>query len=149
MAVKERSNSEKRIDHENFRLKIGTTNRNNPVVVYINGKAFISPNVEKETYNRDIYEMKRSLTNSIRDNIKKTNLFDESFILDFQVAQNGVAKNKKSFLSFQFLLSQKKDRVLKMKDIKKEATETINNIVGSLENAIYEHDFSIYKNKNS
>ena len=74
MAVKERNNSEKRIDHENFRLKIGTTNRNNPVVVYINGKAFISPNVEKETYNRDVYEMKRSLTNSIRDNIRKTNL---------------------------------------------------------------------------
>ena len=58
-------------------------------------------------------------------------------------------KNKKSFLSFQFLLKQEKDRVLKLKDIKKEALETINKIVGSLENSILEHDFSIYKNKNS
>ena len=56
MAVKERSNSEKRIDHDNFRLKIGTTNRNNPGVVYIHRKASICTNVEKETYNRDNYE---------------------------------------------------------------------------------------------
>ena len=147
MAIRERCNSEKKIDHERFKLKIGTTNRNNPIVVYIEGRAYISPNVEKETYDRDIYDMKRSLKNSISDNIKKTNLFDGSFILDFQVAQNGVAKNKKSFLSFQFLLKQQKDHVLKMKDVKKEAQETINNIVASLEDSIYQHEFSIYKSK--
>jgi hypothetical protein len=149
MAVKERNNSEKKIDHNSFKLKIGTTNRNNPIVVYIEGRTYISPNIEKETYDRDIYDMKRSLKTSISNNIKENNLFDGSFILDFQVAQNGVSKNKKSFLSFQFLLKQEKDRVLKLKDVKKEALETINKIVGSLENSILEHDFSIYKNKNS
>lgn len=146
MAV-ERSNSEKKIDHEKFKLKIGTTNRKNPIVVYIEGRTFISPNVDKETYNKDIYDMKRSLKASISDNIKKTSLFDDSFILDFQVAQNGVAKNKKTFLYFQFLLRQQKEHILKMKDIKNAAQETITDIVKSLEDTIYEHDFSIYKNK--
>ena len=69
------------------------------------------------------------------------------FFVNFQVAQSGVAKNKKSFLFFQFLLRQRKDRILKMKEIKKEAENTITDIVKSLEDTIYEHDFSIYKNK--
>ena len=98
-------------------------------------------------HNKDIYDMKRTLKASITENLQKTSLFDDSFILDFQVAQSGVAKNKKSFLFFQFLLRQRKDRILKMKEIKKEAENTITDIVKSLEDTIYEHDFSIYKNK--
>lgn len=148
MKVKERCNCEKRIDHDRFRLKIGTTNRNNPIVVYFEGRTFISPNTEKNRYDKDIYDMKRSLSKSISGNIKESNLFDNDFILDFQVAQNGISRNKKSFLYFQFLLRQQKDRVLKMKDIKKESLGTINNIIKTLEDTIYSRDFSIYKYKN-
>lgn len=148
MDKSERTNSEKKIDYNNFKLKIGTTNRSNPIVIYIEGRTFISPNFEQKSYDRDIYDMKRCLKRSIDDNIRKTTLFDNTFILDFQVAQSGVSVDKKSFLSFQFLLKQKPDKVLKLKDVKKQSQDTIITIIDSLEKSIYDHDFSIYKTKN-
>lgn len=140
-------NSEKKIENDKFNLKIGTTNRLNPLVVYIEGRTCISPEEEKESYNRDIYEIKRTLKHSISKNIESCDLFENKFILDFQITESGVAKNKKSALTFQFLLKQNKDNVLKIKDVHDNASEVINNIIKSLEEAIYSHDFAIYKTK--
>ena len=35
-------NSEKKIENEDFKLKIGTTNKVNPLVIYIEGTSWIS-----------------------------------------------------------------------------------------------------------
>lgn len=140
-------NSEKKIENDKFNLRIGTTDRMNPLVVYIEGRTFISPEEEKESYNRDIYEIKRALKNSISENIQQSNLFENKFILDFQLAENGVAKDKKSNLTFQFMLIQHKDNILKISDVHNNAHEVIDAIINVLERAIYEHDFAIYKTK--
>lgn len=142
-----RLNSEKKIEDENFKLKIGTTNKIDPVVVYIEGRTFISPKEEKEDYSRDIAEIKHNFSRAISHNISGSPLFDRKFILDFQVASKGISLSKKSFLSFQFLLRQNKDNVMKLKDLKERCEELIRNIVGSLEENIVEHNFVISKTK--
>ena len=142
-----RLNSEKRIDNENFKLKIGTTNKIDPVVVYIEGRTFISPQEDKEDYSKDISEIKHNFSRAISKNISNSPLFDRKFILDFQVASKGISLTKKSFLSFQFLLRQNKDNVMKLKDLKEHCEELIKNIVNSLEENIVEHNFVISKTK--
>lgn len=142
-----RLNSEKRIDNENFKLKIGTTNKIDPVVVYIEGRTFISPQEDKEDYSKDISEIKHNFSRAISKNISGSQLFDRKFILDFQVASKGISLTKKSFLSFQFLLRQNKDNVMKLKDLKEHCEELIKNIVNSLEENIVEHNFVISKTK--
>ena len=107
-----RLNSEKNIDAENFKLKIGTTNKIDPIVVYVEGRTFISPIEEKEDYSRDLSKIRHEFSRAISHGISKSPLFDRKFILDFQVASKGVSLNKKSFLSFQFLLRQNKENVL-------------------------------------
>ena len=42
-----RTNSEKNMEHNVFKLKIGTTNKINPEIIYFEGKAFIKPNEKK------------------------------------------------------------------------------------------------------
>lgn len=142
-----RLNSEKRIDAENFKLKIGTTNKIDPVVVYVEGRAFISPQEEKEDYSKDISEIKHNFSRAISRNISDSPLFDRKFILDFQVASKGISLSKKSFLSFQFLLRQNKDKILKLKELKENCEGLIKNIVDSLEENIIEHNFVITKTK--
>ena len=142
-----RLNSEKKIDAENFKLRIGTTNKIDPIVVYIEGRTFISPQEEKDNYAKDILEIKHGLSRAISRNIAESPLFDRKFILDFQVASKGVSVNKKSFLSFQFLLRQNRDKVLKLKDLKANSEDMIKSIVGSLEENIIEHNFIISKTK--
>ena len=145
--VKTRLNNEKKIDNENFKLKIGTTNKLSPVIVYIEGKAFITPNEERYDYSKDISEMKHCLRRSIGSHLSETNLFDNKFILDFQVATGGIKMNKKSFLSFQFYLRQDKDDVKKLTDLKNNACGIINEIVNELSDCIVDHGFEIAKTK--
>ena len=45
-----RLNTEKKIEHDSFEIKIGTTNKLNPVVIYVEGKAFITPSEENTDY---------------------------------------------------------------------------------------------------
>ena len=142
-----RLNSEKKIEDENFKLKIGTTNKIDPVVVYVEGRTFISPQEDKDDYSKDISEIKHNFSRAISKNISNSPLFDRKFILDFQVASKGISLTKKSFLSFQFLLRQNKDNVMKLKDLKERCEELIKNIVGSLEENIAEHNFVISKTK--
>lgn len=142
-----RLNSEKKIENENFKIKIGTTNKTNPIVVYVEGRAFISPQEEKEDYTRDISELKHNFSRAISKHISDSSLFDNKYILDFQVASKGISLNKKSFLSFQFLLRQNKENVHKLKEIKDLSENMITSIVSSLAENITEHNFVISKTK--
>lgn len=142
-----RLNSEKKIENENFKLKIGTTNKINPIVIYIEGKAFISPSEEKDDYSRDIAEIKHRFKRSISDSLTRSDMFDNKYILDFQVASSGIAVNKKSFLSFQFLIKQRRDNILKLSDVKERSENMILGIVEGLKEGIEDHNFTLSKTK--
>jgi len=143
-----RLNSEKTISNENFKIKIGTTNKVNPQVVYVEGKTFIKPLFEKDDYSKNIGEIKRSFNRIIQDNLNGHELYLPKYIFDFQVAQSGVSVNKKSFLTFQFLIRQRQDKmIIKLKDIKAASESLINKIVDEFSEQVKSHDFTITKTK--
>lgn len=143
-----RLNSEKTIEHNLFKLKIGTTNKIEPKVIYIEGRTFIQPLTEKDCYNIEITSIKRKFNKIIQGFINGNNLFSQKYILDFQVAQSGISTLKRSFLSFQFLLRQKDDnKILKLKEIKQKSETDIQNILNDLTTCIKEYDFSVSKTK--
>ena len=143
-----RLNSEKTINHELFKIKIGTTNKINPKVIYIEGRTFIQPLNDKSSYNVELTGIKRGFNKIIQNFIGSDDLFSKKYILDFQVAQIGISVTKRSFLSFQFLLKQKnEDKVLKLKDIKQKTESNIQDILNSLTQCIKEYDFNVTKTK--
>jgi len=139
--------SEKSLQHETFKLKLGTMDKTNPLVVYVAGKVFISPNEEKDNYVQDVRDIKFGLKKSIRDNLTDTKYFQNDYILEFQIADSGIKMNKKSFLTFEFLLKQPAEHVLKLNDVKKQTEPHIYEIINSLEENIVKHNFSLSKTK--
>lgn len=143
-----RLNSEKTINHELFKIKIGTTNKINPKVIYIEGRTFIQPLNDKSSYSVELTGIKRGFNRIIQSFIDSDDLFSKKYILDFQVAQSGISVTKRSFLSFQFLLKQKnEDKVLKLKDIKQKTESNIQDILNLLTQCIKEYDFNVTKTK--
>lgn len=143
-----RLSSEKRIDHNTFKIKIGTVNKVNPQVIYVEGRTFICPLYEKEDYSSDISIIRHDFVRKISNTLKDNSLFDKKFIIDFQVASSGISIKKKSFLSFQFLLKQKNGHIIpKLSEIKEKTNDMITEIVDVLENSIIDHDFIISKSK--
>lgn len=142
-----RLNSEKKIENEYFKIKMGTTNKLNPIIIYVEGRAFITPLEELEDYGREISEIKHILKQSISSHLQSTDNFDNKYIVDFQIASNGIQLNKKSFLSFQFLMRQNKDKVLKLAEVKNTSSEMVLDIVNDLKDSIVEHGFLLSKSK--
>lgn len=110
-------NSEIVVDNDNFKIKVGTTDKKNPKTVYIDCGFFIEPKVEKEDYSEDIKyieaETKKlarrvsNATNPDPENIGR--LFSKDFIFVFEIAESRVSYGKKSYVSFQIHLKQKGD----------------------------------------
>lgn len=142
-----RLNSEKKIQNDSFSVNIGTTNKLNPLAIYVNGRTFIQPNFEKEEYDGDITDIRHNMKNTISRNLRGNSLFEQQFILNFDIASSRMLKGKKSFLSFQVVFKQKSKNVLKLKDLKTASEPFVNNIVFSLTNDIISHDFTIHKSK--
>lgn len=143
-----RLNSEKTIANNYFKVKIGTTNKVNPQVVYVEGKTFIKPINEKEDYNKDVIELKRAFNKTIQKYLTGDKVYIPKYIFDFQVAQSGISTQKKSFLTFQFLLRQRTDKqIMKLKDIKTASENLINNIIDEFSEHIKTHEFTITKTK--
>ena len=142
-----RLNNEKKIDNENFKLKIGTTNKLNPVIVYVEGKAFISPMDEKDDYSKDMSDIKYAFKQNIRETLSEMKNFEKKFLLDFQVASSGISVKKKSFLTFQFFMRQKKERIMKLNDVKNMSAAYIGKMVDTLSDDIRDHNYLITKTK--
>lgn len=142
-----RLNSEKKIEDNDFKIKIGTTNKINPIIIYVEGRSFITPTFEQDDYSKEMSEIKHILKQSISSHLHSTSSFDSKYIVDFQVASNGIQLNKKSFLSFQFLMRQNKDNVLKLIEVKNNFSEMVLDIVNDLKEAIVERGFLLTKTK--
>ena len=142
-----RLNKEYKLDVCNhISLKYGTVNRNNPQVVYISGKCWVSPQREMDYTNViDSIEknMKRNIKSFLIDGIN----FDNRFILDFDINTDGLCPKEKKFLSFDFYLRQNeknKKQLTELDDLFKRKVSTIaNNLVYSFK----ENDFTINKKK--
>ena len=144
---RKRLTSEKSLQHDTFKLKLGTMDKTNPLVIYIEGKVFITPNEEKDSYTKDMKDIKFALKKTIRESLSNSDFFQNEYILEFQIADTGIKTNKKSFLTFELLLRQPANKVSKLNDIKKYTEHDIYEIINSLEQNSVEHNFSLSKTK--
>lgn len=145
-------NSERQIDNDLFKIKIGTINKKNPKVVYIDCGFFIEPKIEKEDYSDDINSLEeeirklsKKLTNAIMPQTDGKNLFKKDFIFVFEVAESRVSYGKKSYVSFQLHLKQNEE-VLKFSEITK-YIETLSKILTNEILNQFEDVFIINKTK--
>lgn len=142
-----RLNREKKIDNDIFKIKIGTTNKENPRIVYVDGRVFISPTEEMKNYGDEIEDIRKNFKKNIGERLKSSQLFDNRFILNFDISSSRMIKDKRSFLSFQFYLKQKSENPLKMNTLKTKSEVFINNLISSLREDVEEHKFAVYKTR--
>lgn len=100
-------NSVTKFKNENFKVKVGTTNKKKPDVVYIEVETYIKPLEDKLSFHEymlDFDKKTKKFINKLID-VKKT--CDKNFILITDIASERITKNKKSYLDLQVLLKPK------------------------------------------
>ena len=112
-------NSEQKYQNSNFKIKVGTVNKKNPDVVYIQLGTYITPTGVKDSFSEYILffdkETKRYLSRLIDE---KKNC-QKDFILVTDIADERIAKNKKSYLALQIFVKPKEEKKETFKNIAK------------------------------
>jgi hypothetical protein len=131
---------------KNINLKYGSVNKNDPKVIYVTGKMWICP-----TYDGDFEKMMEyfhlSFKKKLSNVLKNSSVFDAKYILDFDINQTNLVKNKKKYFSITFFVRQKSDNLIKLKNMKNIISYDFGYLFNELENNLIENDFEVSKTK--
>jgi hypothetical protein len=142
-----RLNKEIKIDVcDNINLKYGSVNKNDPQIIYVSGKMWISPSYEGdfETPINIIHSnFKKELTKSLRD----SSIFESKHILDFDINPLTMTKDKKSFFSISFYVRQKPEKIINLNNIKHLISSKFGYLFRDLERDLIDNEFKVSKTK--
>lgn len=137
-----RFNSEKKIEKNGFKIKIGTTNRLNPNTVYIDLGGYIVPQYEKDKYFEEFSSIDKSFNKKLKNSLNKE-VYESNFICVLDTAYERMQKGKKSYISMQCHLKQKNK--LTTDEILSETENLTNIITDELINIIEDNGFLVKK----
>lgn len=143
-----RLNKEYKLDVcKHISLKYGTVNKNNPQVVYVSGKCWVSP-LKQMDYANVINGIEKDMRKNIKNFLIDGVNFDNKYILDFDISIDKLLPNEKKFLSFDFYLRQNEKNKKDIADLKDIFNSKISTIANNLVYMFKENDFTIQKTKN-
>ena len=142
-----RLNKEYKLDvSKDVLLKYGSVNKDNPQVIYVSGKCWISPTREMD-YDSVISEIESDMRKNIRKVFIDGENFENRFILDFDVSTDGLFPNRKKFLSFDFYLRQKERNKKKLSDIKEFINDKVRYVSNEMVFSFNDNSFTVQKSK--
>lgn len=142
-----RLNKEYKLDVcKHISMKYGTVNKNNPQVVYVSGKCWVSP-LKQMDYANVVNGIEKNMRKNIKTFLVDGVNFEDKYILDFDVNVENILPNEKKFLSFDFYLRQNESNKKSLTDLKDTLNGKISTIANNLVYMFKENDFTIEKTK--
>lgn len=138
--MRKKISSELKYVNNDVKVTIGTTDKKNPETVYVAFSAYITPNIEKTSYNEDIELFEHELKAKLKKVFK--NKHNNDFIMIVDVANSRILYNKKSYLEIQIFFKTDNPKE-KFKNISNELYDNFAiNISNEIENNLTEKGFS-------
>jgi hypothetical protein len=147
--MQKRLTFEIKIDYVSMRVSIGTTNRNTPSAIYIEGKCFIEPTFQAEDYKVKVNSLSYLFKKYITTYLNESENFKNKYIFDLQIPYNCMSKGKKTYMFMQIILRQEANPPLKLNELlDKEKTEIIR-MFDKFTNTMVEKGFLVTLKKKS
>lgn len=142
--------SESKFSDDSFKIKIGTMDKKNPEVIYIELGSYISPKEEKKSYKLNVSNIERETKSMVGSVLQNSGLCKSDFIFVSDIADGRIAMNKKSYFELQ-LFVKPLDSIKnsgKFSDItEKFNEECVSKIVPCIKQYITENGFEYYKTR--
>lgn len=143
----ERLNKEYKLDiNDNFSIKYGSVNRLMPIVIYVSGKAWITPTTEFD-YSSAMKNILTKFKNVLKKQLSVSPYFHDKMIAEFDVNTSAMEVGKKKYFSFEFYLKQK-GNVLKLKDVQFPIKSSIKKAIDDMAQNMINNTFILSKEKN-
>lgn len=142
--------SESKFTDDSFKIKIGTMDKKNPEVIYIELGSYISPVEEKKSYKPNVSNIERETKSLIGNVLQNSGLCKSDFIFVSDIADERIAMNKKSYFELQ-LFVKPLDSVRnsgKFSELtEKFNDECVSKIITHVKQYITENGFEYYKSR--
>lgn len=142
--------SESKFTDDSFKIKIGTMDKKNPEVIYIELGSYISPVEEKKSYKPNVSNIERETKSLIGNVLQNSGLCKSDFIFVSDIADERIAMSKKSYFEMQVFVKPTDDikNSIKFVDLtKKFNDECVSKMIPSIKQYIEENGFEYYKSR--
>jgi hypothetical protein len=134
------------LENKNFKIKYGTFQKSKPIVIYIIGNVWLKPKYKSDDYILLFKNFNKNFNDEIKKYLYNNDIFSNKTLIDIDLCSNRLAYNKKSYLTFELHLKQKKLYYITDDIITNEINKLSNYIIKILYNIIG-NDFEFYIKK--
>lgn len=132
--------------NSNISLLYGTTDRMNPLVIYLIGKGWVLPQYECD-YNVIFDEIISSFRKDIKTSIEENNIFTSKYICNVEINTKKMEVGKKTYFTFDVYFKQKEKPLIGLKEIEPHLKKVFIHALRNFENNFLENSFIITKGK--
>lgn len=126
-------------------VKFGSVNKEEPKVVFLSGKCWVSPSFKADNYTNIIETIKLNFKQSIYSYLRSNECYSNKFILDFDINSEGMKEGVQKYLSFNVFFRQTQNPPYKLTD--KKLSNEFYKIIDSFETELTENEFLVSKQK--
>lgn len=132
--------------NNNVVVKYGTLDKENPKVVYVTCKGYITP-IEKFDYDSAIDDIINCFKKKLRHTLRKSIYFENKFICDFDLKSVTMEYNKKNYFMVEFYVRQLNNNIVGIKEVDKYLIETFSHNINDLIKQFNDNTFIVTKTK--
>jgi hypothetical protein len=132
---------------ENYNIKLGTIDNKNPKSIYLNITAWGDPISydDEKNYVTIINRLRKKIKQNLYNNLDKERFYSNNYMVDLDMRHSGIRRNKRSFMSCEITLFQKKKLPVNNPELIDESKELVNKIINT---CLEDNDnFVFYKTK--
>lgn len=138
---------EYKIGHEgNIEVSIGTTDRINPIVIYINFKTWLFVD-DNGNYSEELSNLSRKIRYLTKKMLINNSLFESKYILDFDMNGETFTKRKIKYLDVGIYLKQKSEQPLSIVSLKDMLRDNLLDISQEIETSLIDNGFKVNRSK--
>lgn len=147
MKAKLRINGDKNIKHNSIKARLGLTDKKNHSVFYMEGGAFITPEIDYENFPEIMRKIEYNCKRNIKNLLFNNPILSPDFLMNFEVCSDRMLKNKKTYLSFQYHFKQKNHTNNSVLDIKDENEDFFINLLNGIEEQLSLYNIRVNKKR--
>lgn len=133
------------INVHDFKVTMGTMDKKDPQVIYIECGTYVTPADEKKSYTDDVCNIKKEYRDIIKRMVSNNELFDDNYISTIEIPLDRISPKRKTYITFQYTLKQKE--LKSFTELTKEHYSFIEKILEEFKGVLLNHNYIISKGK--
>ena len=137
--------TEKDLNLHDFRVTIGTIDKKDPQVIYVECGTYIMPLENRKSYTDEIHAIKKEYRDIVKKMVSNSDLFENNYICTIDIPIDRISSKRKTYINFQYTLKQVE--TIPFYELTKEHHLFIDSVLQQFKDVLISYNYSLSKGK--